>query len=84
MMAAHSDLLQKFTELAFEEASETRCHESQRTEADNINLHPVNEPDLQNDWIECHRLPRDCWRVGDLKLTRWERRGNEPSGFKAE
>jgi hypothetical protein len=52
MMAAHSDLLRKFTELAFDESAEVRWQESQRTETDNIDVEPVAETDSQNDLFE--------------------------------
>ncbi len=49
MGAAHSDLLRKFTELAFDESAETRWQESHREKSDNINVGPRAETDLQND-----------------------------------
>jgi hypothetical protein len=52
MMAAHSALLGKFTELAFDESAEMRWHESGPTEADNIDVGPPTETDLQNDLME--------------------------------
>jgi hypothetical protein len=38
MMAAHSALLRKFTELAFDESAEARWQESRPAEADNIDV----------------------------------------------
>jgi hypothetical protein len=50
-MTAHSALLRKFTELAFDETAEVRWQESQRTETDNIDVEPVAETDSQNDFF---------------------------------
>ena len=52
MMAAHSALLGRFTELAFDEAAEMRWQEPRPTEADNIDVGPVTETDSQSDLIE--------------------------------
>ena len=52
MMAAHSDLLRKFTELAFDEAAEARWEESRPLEADNMDVGPAIETDLQSDLME--------------------------------
>jgi hypothetical protein len=52
MMAAHSDLLRKFTDLAFDEAAEIRWQESRPTEADNLDVGPASDTDLQSDLIE--------------------------------
>jgi len=52
MIAAHSALLRKFTELAFDEAAEMRWQESRSMEADNIDVGPATETDLQSDLIE--------------------------------
>jgi hypothetical protein len=52
MTAAHSALLRKFTDLAFDESAEVRCQESMPTEADNIDVEPVTETALQNDLTE--------------------------------
>ena len=51
MMAAHSALLGKFTELAFDESAEMRWQESRPTEADNIDVGPATETDLQDDLV---------------------------------
>jgi hypothetical protein len=51
MMAAHSALLGKFTELAFYDSAEMRWQESRPTEADNIDVGPAIETDLQRDLI---------------------------------
>jgi hypothetical protein len=48
MTAAHSALLRKFTELAFDEAAEMRWQENQPAEPDNIDVGPRTEVDLQN------------------------------------
>ena len=52
MITAHSALLRKFTELAFDEAAEARWEESRPMEADNIDVGPAREMDLQGDLIE--------------------------------
>jgi hypothetical protein len=57
MMAAHSALLGKFTELAFDEAAEARWQESRPTEADNIDVGPATGPDLQGDLMEASGNP---------------------------
>jgi len=57
MMAAHSDLLRKFTGLAFDEAAEARWQESRPGEADNIDVGPATETDLQSDLIEASGNP---------------------------
>jgi hypothetical protein len=57
MTAAHSALLRKFTDLAFDESAEVRWQESQPTEADNIDVGPASETDLQNDLIETSSNP---------------------------
>ena len=49
MDTAHSDLLRKFQEIAFDKSAETRWQESQRTKADNINARPVTKTELQYD-----------------------------------
>ena len=51
-IAAHSALLRKFTELAFDEAAEMRWQESRPAEADNIDVGPATETDLQSDLME--------------------------------
>jgi len=57
MIAAHGALLGKFTELAFDESAEMRRQESRPKEADNIDVGPGTETDLQNDLIEAPRNP---------------------------
>ena len=57
MMAAHSELLRKFTELAFDEAAEMGWQESRPTEADNIDVGPATETDLQGDLMEASGDP---------------------------
>ena len=57
MMAAHSALLRKFTELAFDEAAEARWQESRPAEADNIDVGPATETDLQSDLIAASGNP---------------------------
>jgi hypothetical protein len=57
MMAAHSDLLRKFTELAFDEAAEARWQESRPAEADNMDVGPATETDLQGDLMEAPGNP---------------------------
>jgi hypothetical protein len=57
MMAADSALLRKFTELAFDESAEERWQESQSAEADNIDVGPARETDLQSDLIEAPGNP---------------------------
>jgi hypothetical protein len=49
MRTAHSDLLRKFTELAFDESADVRWQHSQRAEADIIDVQPGTEADLQSD-----------------------------------
>jgi hypothetical protein len=57
MKAAHSDLLRKFTDLALDEPATVRWQESQPTEADNIDVGPATEKDLQDDLIEASGNP---------------------------
>jgi hypothetical protein len=57
MTAAHSALLRKFTDLAFDESAEVRWQESRPTEADNIDVRPTTETDLQNDLIDATGNP---------------------------
>jgi hypothetical protein len=57
MMAAHSALLGKFTDLAFDEAAEMSGQESRPTEADNIDAGPTTETDLQSDLVEASENP---------------------------
>jgi len=51
MDMAHSNLLRKFTELAFDVSAETRWQESQRRGADDIDIGPAREMDLQPDFF---------------------------------
>ena len=57
MKAAHSALLGKFTELAFDDVAEMRWQESQPAEADNMDVGPATEVDLQGDLIEASGNP---------------------------
>ena len=57
MIAAHSGLLRKFTELAFDESAEARWQESRPEEADNIDVGPVTETDFQGDLMEASGDP---------------------------
>jgi len=57
MIAAHSGLLRKFTELAFDESAEMRWQESRPMEADNMDVGPATETDLQSDLIEASGDP---------------------------
>jgi hypothetical protein len=57
MMAADSALLGKFTELAFDDVAEMRWQESQPAEADNMDVGPATEVDLQGDLIEASGNP---------------------------
>ncbi len=57
MNAAHSDLLRKFSELAFDESAQARWQESRPTEADSIDVGPAPETDFQNDLIEASGNP---------------------------
>lgn len=57
MMAAESALLRKFTELAFDEAAEMLWQESRPMEADDIDVRPATETDLQSDLIEASGNP---------------------------
>jgi hypothetical protein len=50
-------LLRKFTDLAFDESAAVRWQEAQPTEADNIDVGPATESDLQNDLIEASANP---------------------------
>jgi hypothetical protein len=52
MAAANSSLLQKFTELTFDESAEMRWQDSRPTEADNIDVGLVTGTDLQDDLVE--------------------------------
>jgi hypothetical protein len=57
MTAAHAALSRKFDELAFDESAEVRWQEAQPTEADNIDVGPVMETDLQEDFVEASGNP---------------------------
>jgi hypothetical protein len=57
MTAAHSALLRKFTDLAFDESAEMRWQESQSAEADNIDVGSAPGTELQNDLIEASGNP---------------------------
>jgi hypothetical protein len=57
MIAAQSALLRKFTDLACDVSAERRWQESQPAEADNIDVGPVTEADLQGDLIEATGNP---------------------------
>ena len=57
MIAAHSALLRKFTELAFDESAEARWEESRPAEADNIDVGPATDTDLQSDLMEASGNP---------------------------
>jgi hypothetical protein len=52
MMAAQSGLMRKFTELALDEAAAMRWKESEAGEADNIDVGPAEETDLENELFE--------------------------------
>jgi hypothetical protein len=60
----HLPLLRKFTDLAFDESAEMRWRESQPTEADNMDVGPATETDLQSDLIEASRNP--FWLVAPI------------------
>ncbi len=57
LIAAHPALLRKFTDLAFDEWAEMRWQESRPTEADNMDVGPVTETDLQSDLMEASGNP---------------------------
>ena len=44
-------LLRKFTELAFDDMAQVRWQESQPAEADNLDVGPLTEADLQEDLL---------------------------------
>ena len=50
-------LLRKFTELAFDELAQVRWQESQPADADNIDVGPLTEADLQEDLLERSENP---------------------------
>jgi len=49
---AHSDVLWKFTDHAFDESAEMRWQESQRGEGDNVDVGSRTETDMQNELFE--------------------------------
>jgi hypothetical protein len=49
---AHSDLLRKFADLAFDESAETPWRESQRTEPDKVDVAGVPGEESQNGLFE--------------------------------
>jgi hypothetical protein len=58
MVAAQSALLRKFTDLAFDESAATRWQEAHRpTEADNIDIGPATDADLQSELVEASGNP---------------------------
>jgi hypothetical protein len=57
MIAAHSALLRKFTDWAFDEPAEMRWQESRPTEADNMDAGPATETDLQSELMEASGNP---------------------------
>jgi len=57
MMAAHSALLRKFTDLAFDESAEARRPESRPAEADNIDVGPATGSDVQSGLIKASGNP---------------------------
>ena len=57
MTAVRSALLRKFTDVAFDESAAVRWQEAQPSEADNIDVGPLTETDLQNDLIEASSNP---------------------------
>jgi hypothetical protein len=57
MMAAHSGLLRKFTELAFDEAAEMCWQQSRPAEADNMDVGLATETDSQTDLMEASENP---------------------------
>ena len=52
LVAVNAALLQKFTELAFDDMAEVRWREAQPPAADNIDVGPVTEEDLQAPMFE--------------------------------
>jgi hypothetical protein len=52
MTMAHSDVLWKFTDHAFDESAEMRWQESQRGEGDNVDVGSRTETDMQNELFE--------------------------------
>jgi hypothetical protein len=55
--AAHSAVLRKLTDLAFDESAAVRLQESHGIEADNADVLPVTETVLQNDLFESSGNP---------------------------
>ncbi len=52
LVAVNAMLLRKFSELAFDELAQMRWQESQPEDADNIDVGPLTEADLQEDLLE--------------------------------
>lgn len=52
LAAVNSMLLRKFSELAFDDMAQVRWQESEQREADNIDVGPLTEADLQDDLLE--------------------------------
>jgi hypothetical protein len=57
MTTADAGLLRKFTDLAFDESAAMRWEESRPMEADNIDVGPVTETDLQDDLMKASGNP---------------------------
>jgi len=57
MVAADAALLQKFSDLAFNEAADMRWRDSGRAEADNIDVGPLTDEDLQGTIFETLENP---------------------------
>ena len=52
LLAVNTMLLRKFSELACDEMAQTRWREAQPAEADNIDVGPLTEAELQGDLLE--------------------------------
>jgi hypothetical protein len=52
LAAVNAMLLRKFSELAFDDMAQVRWQESEQREADNIDVGPLTEADLQDDLLE--------------------------------
>ncbi len=57
MTTAHSGLWRKLTDVAFDESAEARWQASQRTEAENIEMGPATEKELEIDLFESSENP---------------------------
>jgi hypothetical protein len=57
LAAVNAMLLRKFTELAFDDMAQMRWQESQPSEADNIDVGPLTDADLQEDLLEPSENP---------------------------